>query len=50
MIVCLYGSCAAGCNLEAVQAVVAQVVLRYSGLAVVVGNYGNPGGSVGDGA
>ena len=30
MIVCLHGSCAAGCNQEPVQAIVAQVVFRYS--------------------
>ena len=43
LIVCTYGSCAAGCNQEPVQALVAQVVSRYSGFANVVENYGNPG-------
>ena len=35
MIVCLYGNCAAGCNQEPVQAIVAQVVSRYSGLLLL---------------
>ena len=50
MIECIYGNCAAGCNKEPVQAVVAQVIVRYSGFANVVGNYGNAVGSVGCGA
>ena len=50
MIVCMYDSFAAGCNREPVQTVVAQVVSRYSGFAIVVGNYRNPGGSVGGSA
>ena len=49
MIVCIYGSCAAGCNKKPVEAVVAQVVSEYSGFFNVVGNPGNPGGSVGSG-
>ena len=35
-IVCIYGSCAADCNQEPVQAVVAQVVLRHGGFANVL--------------
>ena len=49
MIVCIYGSCAAGCNQEPVQAVVAQVS-RFSGFANVVGNDKNPGGPIVGGA
>ena len=44
MIVCTYG------NFAGVGGSVAQVVLRCSRFANVVGNYENPGGSVGGGA
>ena len=50
MIVCIFGSCAANCNQELVQAIVAQVVSRCSRFADVVGNYKNPSGPVVGGA
>ena len=50
MIVCKYGRFAAGCNQEPVQAVVAQIVSRYSGFPNVVGNDKNPGGPIVGGA
>ena len=35
MIVCMYGSCAAGCNQEPVQAIGDRVVSRYGGSLMV---------------
>ena len=48
MIVRVYGSCAAGCNQEPVQAIVAQVVSQY--IVIVVNDDGSPNGPVGSGA
>ena len=46
MFVCIYGSCAAGCNREPVLTVVKPVVSRYGGLAYVVGNCRKYGGTI----
>ena len=47
MIMCMYGSCVASYEQEMVRAVVRCKLLCDCGFANVIGNFGNPSGSVG---